>query len=794
MKLITVPLRDFAFPAPRCGSIDLHSGCGLAEALGQEIHRRVQKKRVKDDPSYRSEVPVSGFFDHGGYHFRIDGRMDGLFSHDPPKIEEIKTGFNIRDLAQRLAENLYEHPYSLQLLTYGYFYHRENLILPRLFFNLVSSRKGESLDLEIPLELSVYEDWLERRLAELVKDAVAAEKRAARRRKISLQLSFPFPEPRPGQMELMETIRQGTSSGKLILIQASTGLGKTVGVLYPILKEALGNGQRVVYVTPKNSQHSVAEDAVRRFQDEGASLRTLTVTAKGKICFKEEPLCSPEFCEFAKEYYSKVEAQGVRSLLSKKRRLKASIFRELGKRFQVCPYELQFEAAEGCDMVICDYNYVFAPRSANNRLTSAGIGQKGKPSLVIDEAHNLPVRALDYYSSEISAAVLKQMRIGLRNIPTRLRREGEALLDDCILAVSSCGKGSRNAIPIETPLERFSQLDAEIRSYLAHYLASNDEIGQNDPVLRLALYWSVFTPLLELAADEARDEFFTTFQPSPEGGSARIICCDASAMMKDCYGDYCRVVAFSATLKPFEYYVRLSGFDPRRVITAEFTSPFPRKLRKVLIIPQISTRYSRREQNYGKVADTVRRITTLKPGNYFVFLPSFDFLKRVADLFTPPDGFLALKQERGMPASEVEALLHHLRSRVTPTIVFAVQGGSFAEGLDFEGETVIGAFVVGPPLPTFDLEREGMRRYYQKKYGAGFEYAYVIPAMARAVQAAGRVIRSEGDRGLIVLMDDRFLEETYRRAMPSDWFESDVSELVSDSILKDVTEFWALTD
>ena len=247
---------------------------------------------------------------------------------------------------------------------------------------------------------------------------------------------------------------------------------------------------------------------------------------------------------------------------------------------------------------------------------------------------------------------------------------------------------------------------------------------------------------------------------------------------------------FSATLKPFNYYVRLSGLDEEKVRTAEFESPFPSERRKLLIIPQISTRYSHREQNYVKIADAIQRIAVLRSGNYFVFLPSFEFLERVSTLFRAPEGFTVMRQVRGMKAAGVEAIIESLRSQNLPTIVFAVQGGSFSEGMDYAGETVIGAFVVGPPLPTYDLEREQMREYYQRKYGAGFDYAYTIPAMAKAVQAAGRVIRSETDAGLIVLMDRRFLETSYSQAMPTDWFESDVSDIVSDSILSEVAGFW----
>ena len=340
-------------------------------------------------------------------------------------------------------------------------------------------------------------------------------------------------------------------------------------------------------------------------------------------------------------------------------------------------------------------------------------------------------------------------------------------------------------------MELFRDQLTRLNFFLSRYLDSGVEIPNQDVILRICYYWAEFTETLEFVGDPDRQEFFTTFYPHATGGTVKITCCDASAMLKECYKEYDQVVGFSATLKPFDYYVRLSGLDSGNVKTAEFESPFPGDRRKLLIIPQISTRYSHRERNYHKIADAVQRITALRKGNYLVFLPSFEFLERVAALFHPPKGFTVLRQERGMKAACVEAIVENLRSQSLPTIVFAVQGGSFSEGVDYAGETVIGAFVVGPPLPNFDLEREQMRKYYQQMYRAGFEYAYTIPAMAKAVQAAGRVIRSETDKGLIILMDIRFLEPSYSQSMPADWFESEVTEIVSHSILNDVAAFWA---
>jgi len=794
MKLITLSIRDFALPVPRIGSIESHSGFGRTPQDGQEIHVRVQQSRHKADATYQSEVKMSADFERGDFRFQVGGRADGVFEN-PVKIEEIKSSFNIRDLETKLSHNG-DHPYCLQLKTYGYFYWLKHQLIPKLSFHLVSTRTHVSQDLAIKLDPDEYEEWLERRLEELVEESRRAEIISKKRLKTAKRFAFPFENPRPGQIELISSIEEGMKDNTRMLIQAPTGLGKTAGVLFPTLKEALGRGQRVVYVTPKNSQHSVAEDAVERFQETGSKVRSLTVTAKSKICFKNEPLCNPDYCEYAKDYYTKVHEYGLSEILAKKKKLTSRVFRTLGEQYQVCPFELQLEAARDVEVVICDYNYVFAPRTAFGGMATTSLGQEGKPNLVIDEAHNLYARAMGYYSPELSTITLERMRARMRELPLRFRIDAEKLLNSCLETIISCRpeSGSESAA-IDAPAEVFLEQDGELRSFLSRYLEADIEIQPKDVVLRLCFYWAEFTAALDFVTTPKRPEFFTTFRPHPFGGGAvKITCCDASQMLKACYDDFGQVVGFSATLKPFDYYAKLSGLEPQEIKTAEFHSPFPKVRRKVLIIPEISTKFSDRERNYRKISDAIRRIAELRKGNYFAFFPSFDFLERVFTGFQAPSEFVLLRQHREMKAEEIQAVVDHLRERVAPTIVFAVQGGVFSEGVDYPGEMVIGAFVIGPPLPTFDLEREKMRAYYQDVYGSGFDYAYSYPAMAKAVQAAGRVVRSETDRGLIVLMDNRFINPNYSRSMPTDWFESSPTELVSTSILKEVSEFWRVTE
>jgi DNA excision repair protein ERCC-2 len=792
MKKVSIAVSDFALPAPRKGSIDIYSGFSRGAETGLEIHQQVQEQRLKDHSNYEAEVMTGHFFEAGGFKFDVQGRMDGVLSptEDQPraKIEEIKSTFNIFELGRKIKATPTEHPYCLQLKTYGYFHWLKTKEIPDLVLHLVSSRDGDTYDIDVKLNIDEYEAWLEIRLVELVEEAKIAEKRAKRRRKAAESFAFPFEKPRSGQVELIATIVSGMEENRPMLIQAPTGLGKTVGVLYPTLREAMARGQRVIYVTPKNSQHSVAEDAVERLQDKGANIKSMTITAKSKMCFKNEPICNPDFCEYAKDHYTKVAANKLVEQLAKKRSLKAKAIKKMAEEHQVCPFELQIDAAQEADAIICDYNYVFAPRSVLSRFSGLSIDQQGQPNLVIDEAHNLPSRAMDYYSPSLSSYTLEQMREEIKRLPVKFRSDAIDLLDQCIAVVRKCGPAKcEKPMKIRPPVEEFLKQDSELRSFLSSYLKADVDIQPRDVVLRLSFYWSEFTDALEFVMS-GREEFFTTFDPNP--ASVTISCCDASKMLKSSYENYDQVVAFSATLKPFEYYSQLAGLKSKELKVAEFTSPFPEKNRKLLIIPQISSKYSEREKNYPRIAETIQKISTLKNGNYVAFFPSFDFLERVLTVFSPPAGFEVLKQERRMHADDIAYVLNELSESSAPQILFAVQGGVFSEGVDYPGDMLIGAFVIGPPLPNFDLKREEMRNYYQANYEAGFDYAYTYPAMAKAVQAAGRVIRSETDKGLIVLMDNRFIQTSYAKSMPQDWFDESPRELVSESILQDVRSFW----
>lgn len=792
MKKIYMGVAEFAIPSPLTGSIESNSGLGPnSMQKGIELHQKIQAKRKAECADYIPEVRISHEFQFEDFSFEVEGRMDGMIPGDEPWIEEIKSSFNVHELRKMIQERWDNHPYILQLQTYGYMHWVQTGEEPKLNLHLVSSRNGESYDWEVNFNPAVYEKWMNRRLKELVSDARRAEKRTLRRKEMAATFPFPFEKPRSGQEELIATIADGLSEKKPMMIQAPTGLGKTVGVLYPALKEAMARGQKVIYVTPKNSQQLVAEEAIEKFQEKGCQVKSLTLTAKSKLCMKAEPLCNPEYCEYAKDYYDKVFKHDLKAQLHKKKKISARVMKNMAEKYQVCPFELQLEAIDEMDTVICDYNYVFANRSALGRLPHVRFEEEGKPNLVIDEAHNLPQRTMGYYSPVLSGVQLEKMRKEIQDLPKKFARDGEELLDTALDLIMGCAPAGQKKEKIELELEPFLEHRETLRGFLSSYLDSDVEIKPRDIVLRFVFYWSEFTDILEQIHGEDHPQFFISWWPEGQTGAVKITCCDASTLIKPRYENYENVVAFSATLKPFDYYARLSGLLDENLVTSEFKSPFDPKKRKLLIIPQISTKYAQREVSAKKIAETIQRVSSVKEGNYLALFPSFEFMERTAREFTTPVGSRLIVQPRFMKNDDVESVLDILRARAIPTIVFAVQGGHFSEGVDYPGEMLIGAFVIGPPLPTFDFEREEMRGYFEKNYQKGFDYAYTYPAMAKAVQSAGRVIRSEKDKGIIVLLDDRFLEKSYSQSMPQDWFQDSPRELVSGSILRDVSEFWS---
>jgi DNA excision repair protein ERCC-2 len=785
---ISLGVRDFALPVPRSGSIETHSGYGPLPITGQEVHDEFLRKRKRSIVGYQTEVRLKHIFERDELQVSVAGRVDGMRTTGGVTcLEEVKSDFNAEILARVLRTNA-NHPYCLQLKTYGYLYKLEHSVVPEMQLLVVSIRDQSFETITLELDIDEYEEWLEKRMLEVEADVALEEKIIAKRIKQSAKLVFPFEDPRTGQEELIAEVQGCVEEGDTFLVQAPTGLGKTLGVMFPTLKSSMSRGSQMIYVTPKNSQHAVARDAVQRMQAQGSKVKALVLTAKSKMCMKDETICNPEYCEFAKDYYQKVDQNDLVKKAAKGDILDRHTFVKLAKKYEVCPFELSLDTIKYADVVVGDYNYVFSPTNIMGRFSRHLTGAIDKPDLVIDEAHNLPSRACGYYSAALTVNQMQEFEQKFQHMPAHVSFTARAAARDAVKLILSHKPESPGKRDCEITIDRngFIDLMARVSALSAIYMESLAVPSFSDPILEFSRTLDAFVSALH---NSTNPEFASLFQGTA-GGTIKLVCCDPSEMLKDSYRAVRSVVGFSATLKPFEYYGDLMGLDLTKVATKEYTSPFPKENRKLLVIPQISTKYVDRQRNYGKIADAISRITSLKSGNYVVFFPSFDFLHQVKPLVNT-FGFDVLVQQRDMTQIMTETYLNQMRVANNPVILFAVQGGVFSEGVDYPGDMLIGSIIVGPALPTYDYERETLMRYFEKKYGNGNAYACIYPAMTKVVQSAGRVIRSQSERGLIVLLGKRFIEKDYVVAMPADWYDNSVNELVSGSILSDIKEFWS---
>lgn len=792
MKLISLGVRDFALPCPLQGSIDSQSGFGPLPITGVEVHNTFLNKRKRSTPGYELEVKLARRFSVDDYEIRVSGRVDGVIERNDGDevshtLEEVKSDFDIFRLAQILKTNP-DHPYCLQLKTYGYFFEKEHEKKCDLKLLLVSIKDGTTQTVPVQLGMDEYELWLHKRLRKIVEQYENSIERQNNRKKIATKIDFPFSKLRKGQKELIDSVERTVGNDSSSIIQAPTGLGKTMGVLYPSLKSNLSFGGKVVYVTAKNSQHQAVVDAQEKINKKNPldKLRTLVLRAKSKVCLKDEVLCNSDYCEYAKDYYRKIgEGTAIKSALEKDL-LTGEDFIELGKKYQVCPFELSLDMIEYSDLVVGDYNYVFSPRNIAGRFRPPFKEKTQKPVLLVDEAHNLPERAKSYFTSQINESELLELKKRIQKELPAYSIKAQALISDLLEVMRNYTNGGRYSVKqIEVKKEDFEKLKEKVSEFSNDYMAQTRNFLRQDPILRLNSIVSEFTESL----DSKGTEFVQLIKPE-SGGTIKTSCLDASKKIKEAYNNFSSTVLFSATLKPFEYYKKVLGVCDVELDEKEFDSPFPSENRKLLVVPQVSTKYADRPKNYSKISQAIKRITAMKQGNYVVFFPSFQFLEEVLSI-TRLDSAAIIAQRRNMTNQEVDGYLEKLKEPNSSIVLFAVQGGIFSEGINYAGEMLIGTIIVGPGLPKFDLETQLLQSYFEEKHGEGYKYAFVYPAMTKVIQSAGRVIRAENELGLLVLLGRRFVTPEYKKAMPDYWLKSGINSLVSNSILNDVEAFWS---
>jgi Rad3-related DNA helicase len=625
--------------------------------------------------------------------------------------------------------------------------------------------------------------WFFRLIDEYAKWLVWQKQWVEKRNQSLKGMPFPFPY-RTGQKEFAEGVYSAIYHKKKLYLQAPTGTGKTMSTLYPsVMSLSTGLCERIFYLTAKTITRTVAEEAVSILLAKGASLKTLTITAKEKLCPNEpspyhQLPCNPVSCPRAKGHFDRVN-DAVFALLSSDEAITRDVILAFAGEYQVCPFEMALDTALFCDIIICDYNYLFDPNIYLKRFFS-----NEKPSdyvFLIDEAHNLVDRARDMYSAvlykeEFLSAVPYVLGYESR-IPGRLQSCDRAFL----LLKKECD-GFTVLSDIQEAHLRVMELFDDLEPFLQEHLY----FEHRDALLELYFHIRHFLNIYDLHTKKYR-----IYGDYEENGNFFISlrCMDPSDPIGTCLMRGRSSVLFSATLLPMSYYQeQLAG--TKQDYAMYLPSPFPKEHSRILIAGDVSTRYTMRiDEEFQKIASYIMTVYESHAGNYMVFFPSYQMMETLLSYLKelrPDIRFLC--QKPGMSEREREEFLNCFQENpVEPVLALGIMGGIFSEGIDLKYSRLIGTILVGPGLPMVCKERELYRTYFDENGKNGFDYAYLYPGLNKVFQAAGRVIRTDRDRGVIVLLDDRFLTAKYRELFPVEWEPEAVTNRTLSERLRD---FW----
>ena len=789
---IKLSVRELIEFVMRGGSIDNRYG-GMERANeGARIHRRLQKAGGE---AYQAEYFLSHSCEYRGICFCVEGRADGVILESAGlTVDEIKTtGVPLKEVNED-----FNRLHWAQGICYAYFYALQNQLeeasVQLTYYHLGGDEDPENGEIKrfirhfrIEEMKELFEDLLERyyKWARWQTDwsqiCVASAK----------ELKFPFDSYRPGQRNLAAAVYRTIAAGGKAFCQAPTGIGKTMSTLFPSVK-AVGEGivEKIFYLTAKTITRRAAEDAFSLMKERGLRMKTISLTAKDKICFLEERSCNPIDCPYAEGHYDRVN-DAVFALLQAEDTVDRETIEVYARKFRVCPFEFSLDVTLWCDCIICDYNYLFDPTIRLKRFFATG---QGPYVFLVDEAHNLVDRAREMYSAQLQKTafleVKKKVGKGDRDFGKALTSINRRMLEFRELCQERWTEsGAMSLEEAESPdgwereLLRFS---ASCEKWLFHHA------GEEFHSEVLQLYFDV---QLYLRIAELYDEHYVTAIYSEKNEvTIRQCCLDPSFLLHEAMESGKAAILFSATLTPLGYFRDVLGGEEDAKCLA-LPSPFPRENFALLINGGISTRYQHREESIVPIARRIACTVGAKKGNYLVYFPSYQYMQSVYEEFVSlcPETETLLQQP-GMEEGEREAFLERFSVDNPDSLVgFCVLGGIYSEGIDLKGERLIGVIVVGVGLPQIGPEPDRIRNYYNRLGLEGFAYAYQYPGMNKVLQAAGRVIRSEKDKGVVVLIDDRFRTPSYQRLFPAHW--SHKKYVVSESSLQNELEsFWNRQD
>jgi len=600
-------------------------------------------------------------------------------------------------------------------------------------------------------------------------------------RQASIQgLQFPY-EYRKGQKDLVAGVYRTINRRKNLFIQAPTGVGKTISTVFPAVKAVGENlGDRIFYLTAKTITGTVAKEAFELLRKNGYRAKIVQITAKEKMCLCEEMECNPVHCPYAKGHYDRVN-DAVFELLQNEDVFTREVLLEQAKKHSVCPFEFCLDVSTWSDNIICDYNYVFDPNVFLKRFFAEGV--KGDYIFLVDEAHNLVERSREMYSAEVYKEDFLEIKKLIKRYDTRL----EADFNKCNKILLDYKRECEKYVLYDT-IGNFVFALQRLASNLDDFLQNRTEFPERKTVTEFYLNVRNFLNMHDLV-----DSHYVMYSEHTEDGRfmLKLYCVDPSVNLQECLNKANATIFFSATLLPIQYYKNLlSTKKDNYAVYAE--TAFSEEQRLLLIGRDVSSKYTRRNQSeFLRIAEYIVKTAKAKQGNYMVFFPSYKMMQQVYEAFEiiAPEEIDTLLQEIGMKEEEREGFLAEFSTeRENSLVAFCVMGGIFGEGIDLKNEQLIGAIIVGTGLPQISNEREILMNYYDNISGQGFDYAYRYPGMNKVLQAAGRVIRTIEDVGVIGLLDERFLQSDYRGLFPREWEHYSVCTV--QDVEEKLGQFW----
>ena len=780
LPVIRISVRNLVEFILREGDIDNRTGGGQDPEnmqMGSRIHRKIQRQMGAD---YQAEVPLKTEIVCDGFTLKIEGRADGLIhTKEQVMVDEIKGVLRELDRVQE--------PVGIHLAQ------------AKCYASMVAEQEGvDEIGVQMTYcqmeteevkrfqysyqsnELKVWFDGVIRQYKKWAKFQI--EWRKARNASIK-GIEFPFPY-RKGQRDLAVSVYRTILRKKKLFIQAPTGVGKTISTVFPAVK-AVGEelGEKIFYLTAKTITRTVAEQAFETLREQNLKFKVITLTAKEKICFCEETSCNPDDCPYAKGHFDRVN-DAVYELLMQEDVMSREVLEAQARKHKVCPFEMALDVSTWVDGVICDYNYVFDPDARLRRFFAEG--GAGGYLFLIDEAHNLVERGRQMYSAELCKEDFLAVKKLVKGEAPRFAKRLEA-----------CNK---ILLAMKKECENYKVLDniSHFGIQLMNVLSETDRYLEEcvDKEVRETVLDFYFQVRSFLNIYDGLDENYVIYTEYQENGRfvLKLFCVNPAANLQKCLDKGNSAVFFSATLLPIQYYKRLLSTEKDNY-AVYIDSSFDTKKRLLMNGVDVSTRYTMRSREmYQRYATYIFRVVKAKMGNYLIFFPSYRFMEDVYQEFTQllasdEEEMELVIQQKHMDEEERENFLRAFEmGREKSLIGFGVLGGIFSEGIDLTNEKLIGTLIIGTGLPQVCNEREILKSYFDQKGLYGFDYAYRYPGMNKVLQAAGRVIRTEDDRGVILLLDERFQREKGKEIFPKEWADCERCRL--DIVEEKIRLFW----